>query len=194
MAHNKIRSITVYCGSSTGTSCAYLESAIALGKYLAEEGIRLIYGGGQKGLMGQIADSCLEHGGEVVGIIPEFMVDLEWAHTGLTELELVKTMSDRKERLLALGDAVIILPGGIGTLEEFAEVLSWSQLHIHTKAIAFLNVENYYDDFFRFFQHIVDEGFSPANTARLFLVNKDIASLMEEIEDFKHHGIVKTTS
>lgn len=171
-----------------------MESARTLGALFAEHEIELVYGGGQKGLMGEVANSCLNANGKVIGIIPEFMVDLEWAHTGLTTLHLVDTMTQRKEMLLEMGDGILCLPGGAGTLEEFAEILSWSQLHIHYKPLGFLNVENYYDSFFTFFDHMVQEGFCPANTKDLFLVDTDPQRLLEKMANFEHHGIPKVTS
>lgn len=191
---DKLSTITVYCGSSTGAKDSYLEAARSLGELLAAEGIELIYGGGQKGLMGEIANSCLQANGQVTGIIPEFMVDLEWAHTGLTRLYLVDTMTQRKEKLLELGAGIIVLPGGVGTLEEFAEILSWSQLHIHHKPLAFLNIERYYDKFFEFFDHMVKEEFCPANTRDLFIISEDPRELLDLMANFEHHGLPKVTS
>ncbi len=185
---NRLPAITVYCGSSAGVRPIYQEEAIRLGQILAQEGIRMIYGGGQKGLMGQVADSCLQAGGEVIGIIPHFMIEREWAHTGVTELKEVETMSERKEQMLALGSGSIALPGGLGTLEEFSEVLSWSQLLIHRKPVGILNTAHYYDHFLDFFRHMVKEGFVSQETSDLLIVDESPEALLQKMADFHHNG------
>src|SRR5215203_2847364 len=129
----QLRKICVFCGSSSGSRPIYQETTRRLGSLLAESGIGLVYGGAHRGLMGILADSTLAAGGEVTGVIPQSLVDLEIAHTGLTELHVVRSMHERKQRMADLSDAFIAMPGGFGTLEEFCEVLTWNQLGIHSK-------------------------------------------------------------
>ena len=192
MTAHKISSLTVYCGSSPGKKPVYQKAAKDLGIFLAQNNIKLIYGGGQRGLMGTLADSCMEAGGQVMGIIPDFMVELEWAHPGIQDLKIVSSMTARKDMLLKEADAIIVLPGGIGTLEEFSEVLSWSQLGLHQKPIGFYNVEGFYDSFLTFLNHMIAEGFCPPSTLDLILVEEDLPTLFSRMSDFVHHGQKKT--
>lgn len=154
-----IRTVCVYCGSGPGARPAYAETARQLGALLAREGIGLVTGGGKVGLMGVIADAVLETGGQAVGIIPQALLDREVGHTGLTELVVVQTMHERKALMAARADAVIALPGGLGTLEEITEMLTWAQLGIHSKPCGLLNVAGYYDALVRFLDHAVAERF-----------------------------------
>ncbi|GAA4364691.1 TIGR00730 family Rossman fold protein [Hymenobacter saemangeumensis] len=140
-----MQSIAVYCGSSSGANPIYTEQAQALGAALAARGLTLVYGGGRVGLMGTIADAVLAHGGAVVGVIPDFLANKELAHTGCTELHVVKSMHERKLLMAERADAFIAMPGGYGTLEELFEVLTWGQLGLHHKPIGLLNVAGYYD-------------------------------------------------
>lgn len=140
-----MKSIAVYCGSSPGNNPAHREAAKRLGRRMAEDGITLIYGGGSIGLMGMIADAILRHGGRAIGVIPRFLDDYELGHSHLTELIVVETMHERKQRMIDLAEAFIALPGGFGTLEELAEVLAWSQLGLHNAPCGVLNVNGYYD-------------------------------------------------
>lgn len=187
-----IHSAAVYCGSSDGRRPHYAEAAEALGRLLARRGIALIYGGGQRGLMGHLADAALAEGGRVTGVIPRFMMELEWGHPGVTELILTESMTERKQKMFELADAVIALPGGVGTLEEFSEIVSWSQLLLHRKPIAFLNTDGYYDLFFRFAEHMAEEGFCPQSTLELWLSEQDPGLLLDKMAAFHHHGRVKT--
>ncbi len=188
MTSRKISSLTVYCGSSPGKKPVYQKAAEDLGSFLAKNKIKLIYGGGQRGLMGALADSCMKDGGRVMGIIPDFMVDLEWAHPDIQDLKIVSSMTARKELLLNEADAIMVLPGGIGTLEEFSEVLSWSQLGLHKKPIGFYNVEGFYDSFLTFLNHMIDEGFCPISSLDLILVDEDLPTLFSRMATFVHHG------
>ena len=154
-----LKSLCVYCGSSPGLHVSYLEAAKAFGHLIAAEGITLIYGGGNVGLMGALADSALHAGGKVIGVIPERMVAWEVAHHGLTELHRVGSMHERKLKMAELADAFVALPGGVGTLEEIFEVLTWTQLGIHSKPCAFLDVEQYYAGLFRFLDHMAEQRF-----------------------------------
>ena len=140
-----LQRLCVFCGSSLGMQSAYVQAAQELGRVLSQHGIGLVYGGGEVGLMGTLADSCLSNGGRVVGVMPRGLVEKEIAHAGLTQLRVVESMHERKALMADLADAFVALPGGYGTWEEFCEVLTWSQLGLHRKACALLNVNGYYD-------------------------------------------------
>ena len=148
----EIKNITVFCGARTGNDPIYIKSAYELGEHLAKSGIGLVYGGGAVGLMGAVANGALDNGGKVTGVIPQFLVDREMAHEKVQHMEIVQTMHKRKELMEALGDAVISLPGGAGTLEEFFEVFTWGQ-------IGLLNAGGFYDELLRLFGKLIDEGF-----------------------------------
>ena len=151
--------ICVFCGTNTGSRPAYGAAARKLGQVLAEEGIELVYGGASVGIMGELADSVQEHGGHVTGIIPQQLMEKEAAHTGIRNLIVVASMHQRKSQMADLSDGFIALPGGIGTLEGFFEILTWGQLGIHAKPSAILNVEGYFDGLTGFLDHAVREGF-----------------------------------
>ncbi|TDM03619.1 TIGR00730 family Rossman fold protein [Macrococcus carouselicus] len=153
-----MKSVAVFCGSRSGAEI-YTHQAQSLGRYLAENHIRLIYGGGNVGLMGTIADSVLEHGGEVIGVIPQFLCDKEVAHDRLTELHIVGTMHDRKKMMADLSDGFIMMPGGAGTLEEFFEIFTWAQLNLHNKPIGVYNIEGYYQTLRQMLTEMHDKGF-----------------------------------
>ncbi|MEP7186118.1 MAG: TIGR00730 family Rossman fold protein [Rhodanobacter sp.] len=155
----KIKSLCVYCGSSSGNRPEYTEQARAFGTEMARRGLTLVYGGGKVGLMGTLADAVLAAGGEVVGVIPRQLVELEVAHPGLTELQVVETMHQRKTRMYELSDGFVALPGGFGTMDEMFEMLTWAQLGLHRYPCAFLNVRNYYRSLSTMMGHMVDEGF-----------------------------------
>ena len=154
-----LKSLCVYCGSSPGLRASYIETAVAFGRLIASEHIILIYGGGNVGLMGALADSALQAGGEVIGVIPERLVAKSIAHNGLTKLHCVESMHERKLKMAELADAFIALPGGVGTIEEIFEVFTWTQLGFHSKPCAFLNVEQYYDPLFQFLDHMAEQRF-----------------------------------
>ncbi|NKQ10307.1 LOG family protein [Pseudomonas sp. SST3] len=154
-----LQSICIFCGASTGANPIYREAAIAMGQTLAENGIRLIYGGGAVGLMGVVADAAMAAGGEVIGIIPRSLKELEIGHTGLTRLEVVDGMHARKARMAELSDAFIALPGGLGTLEELFEVWTWGQLGYHSKPLGLLDTNQFYSKLSHFLDHLVEEGF-----------------------------------
>jgi len=159
-----MRRICVFCGSSSGNDPAYAALAHSVGEGLARRGIVVVYGGGRVGLMGVVADSALDAGGEVIGVIPQDMVDRELAHRGATELRIVGTLHERKAVMAELSDAFIALPGGLGTLEELAEVISWAQLGLHAKPIGLLGVGGYWADLLRWLDGAVAAGFvAPAN-------------------------------
>lgn len=154
-----VRSICVFCGSQSGHDSAYAEAAGAFGRLLAERGIRVVYGAGNVGLMGVLADAALAAGGQVIGVIPQRLVDRELAHTRLTELRIVTSMHERKALMAELSDAFVALPGGLGTYEELFEVLTWSQLGIHNKPCGCLNVRGYFTPLAAMLDHAVSEGF-----------------------------------
>jgi uncharacterized protein (TIGR00730 family) len=174
----KIRSLCVYCGSSGAVAAAYRGAASALGAQLAETGIELVFGGGRVGLMGLLADAALARGGRVTGIIPARLRDAELAHPALTELVTVDTMHTRKALMAERADAFAILPGGIGTLDETFEILSWKQLGLHDKPVFLVDVEGYWTPLRRLLDHIVDNGFALPETHKLLRVVPTVAALM----------------
>lgn len=151
--------LCVFCGSQMGANGLYRQAATVLGHFLVRQGYGLVYGGGHIGLMGVIADAVLASGGEVIGVIPESMVAREWAHTGVTRLEVVSGMHERKARMAALADAFIALPGGYGTFEELFEIITWAQLGMHRKPIGLLNVAEYFHPLAALVQQALAEGF-----------------------------------
>src|SRR5215471_20948929 len=151
--------ICVFCGSNLGFDAVYRDAATTLGGLLVDRGIGLVYGGGNIGLMGVLADTMLAHGGNVIGVIPESLLAKEVGHQGVTELRIVKSMHERKALMADLSDGFIALPGGYGTFEEFCEVVTWSQLGLHAKPCGVLNVAGYYDSLLGLFDHSVREGF-----------------------------------
>ncbi len=172
-----IGSLCVFCGSSVGSRPAYIGAAISLGKVLAEQKIRLVYGGGRVGLMGAVADSALQAGGEVVGVIPEHLVAREVAHQGLSDLRIVRSMHERKALMAELSDGFVALPGGLGTLEEFFEVWTWGQLGLHRKPYALLNVNGFYDPLVQFIDQLVEQKFVRPEHRRMLIVESDVAML-----------------
>jgi uncharacterized protein (TIGR00730 family) len=160
--------IAVFCGSRAGASPAYAETAAALGAALARRGCELVYGGAHVGLMGVVADAALAHGGRVTGVIPASMVDRELAHRGITDLRIVGGMHERKALMASLADAFLVLPGGMGTLDELCEILTWAQLGLHAKPVGLLDVRDYWRGFLIFLDTAVNEGFlRAADRARL---------------------------
>ena len=173
-----MRSICVYCGSNAGSKPAYTERAIALGDRLARDGIRLVYGGGNVGLMGIVANAVLEAGGEVTGVIPQQLADWEVAHRGLTELQVVGSMHERKMRMFDLSDGFIALPGGFGTLDEMFEMLTWRQLGIGDKPCAFLDVDGFYAPLMGMIDRMVEERFLHADQRHDLWHGEDIDALL----------------
>lgn len=173
--------ICVFCGSSAGDRLAYTRAARELGGALARQGLGLVYGGGKVGLMGVLADAALEEGGEVIGVIPQALVDKELAHDGLTELRIVHSMHERKALMAELARAFIALPGGYGTLEEFCEILTWSQLGLHRKRCGLLNVEGFYDPFLAQIDRAVEAQFIPQQHRTLIQIAQDPAVLLQGV-------------
>ncbi len=157
--NRQLKRICVFCGTNPGSRPVYSSAARELGRVLAEQDIELVYGGASVGIMGELADSVQEHGGHVTGIIPQQLMEKEAAHTGIRNLIVVASMHQRKSQMADMSDGFVALPGGIGTMEGFFEVLTWGQLGIHAKPAAILNVEGYFDQLTGFLDHAVQEGF-----------------------------------
>ena len=179
-----VRSVCVFCGASIGSNPAYREAAVALGQTIARRGLTLVYGGGAVGLMGVVADAAMAAGGEVVGIIPQSLVDAEVGHTGLTRLEVVDGMHARKARMAELSDAFIALPGGLGTLEELFEVWTWGQLGYHAKPLGLLDVNGFYEKLGGFLDHIVEEGFVRPQHRAMLLLGQQPDELLDGMDTF----------
>jgi len=176
--------ICVFCGTNPGTRPAYGASARELGRVLAEQNIELVYGGASVGIMGELADAVHEHGGHVTGIIPQQLVEKEAAHTGIPNLIVVASMHQRKSQMADMSDGFIALPGGIGTLEGFFEVLTWGQLGIHTKPSGILNIEGYFDQLTGFLDHAVEEGFLTEAHRDAILVDTEPRQLLDRMRAF----------
>lgn len=174
-------SIAVFCGSSSGNDPVYVAAARAMAAALVERDVRLVYGAGSVGLMGEVADEVLRLGGEVLGVIPQFLVDMEVGHTGLTELIVTETMHERKLAMAEASDAFIAMPGGIGTLEEIIEVFTWTQLGIHRKHCGLFNVNGYYDHLIRLLDHMVDQRFLKAAHASMMQQGADAGALVDGV-------------
>ena len=179
-----MRRICVFCGSNAGARSEYAEAARALAAVLAERKLGIVYGGGNVGLMGVLADAALERGGEVTGVIPRTLVHKEVAHRGVTELLIVETMHERKALMNDLSDAFIALPGGFGTLDEFFEVLTWSQLGFHGKPCALLNVAGYYDRMLAMLDHAVAERFLRPTHRELVIADTVPSRLLQRLSAF----------
>ena len=180
-----MKSICVFAGSAQGSKDSYSRSAKDLGLEIAKRNFSMVYGGGSKGLMGIVADAVLEGGSSVTGIITEKLHDVEVGHENLTSLEVVSTMHERKARMAELSDAIISLPGGVGTWEEFFEALAWNQLGIYSKPIILYNVEGYYSKLFEFTEYSVQEGFLPHTTHEELFISESLEEIFEFIESFK---------
>ena len=179
-----MKKVCVYCGSRSGRRPEYSHAARSLAKALTRRGIGLVYGGASVGIMGEIADAVLAGGGEVIGVIPQALVDNEVAHNGLTELKVVASMHERKQVMMDLSDGFIALPGGLGTQEELFEVLTWSQLGLHKKPCGLLNVEGYYDKLCSFLDHAVEEQFVKTYHREMLLVEDSPEKLLALMEAF----------
>jgi uncharacterized protein (TIGR00730 family) len=176
-----MKRICVFCGSSTGTLPIYRETALTVGRLLAERGIAVVYGGGHVGLMGAVADGALEAGGKVTGIIPRSLMERELGHDGLTDLHVVGTMHERKAMMAEMSDAFIALPGGFGTYEEFFEVVTWSQLGVHRKPCGLLNLNGFYDALLALCDHATSQGFIRTVDRSLVIADADPKRLIETI-------------
>jgi uncharacterized protein (TIGR00730 family) len=177
--------VCVFCGSSPGARPLYVRAARELGGILARRGLALVYGGAKVGTMGQLAQSALDAGGHVIGVIPRALVDLEVAHTGLPDLRIVDSMHERKALMADLSDAFVALPGGLGTIEEFFEVLCWSQLGLHAKPCGLLNVGGYYDRLTAFLDHTVEEQFVRASHRDRIVVERDVDAMLDALARYR---------
>jgi len=175
-------SICVYCGSREGASAAVRAAARALGAALAERGWRLVYGGGRVGIMGIVADAALAGGGAVTGIIPRFLEDREQGHTELTELIRTGSMHERKQRMFEASDGFLVLPGGIGSLDEMIEVMTWRQLGLHDKPIVVLDLDDYWAPLFGLFDHVIGHGFAPPRIHDLYAAARDVDQALDLLE------------
>lgn len=191
-----MKRICVFCGSNAGQNPVYRSEAEKLGRLLAARGIELVYGAGNIGLMGAIADACLEAGGTVIGVIPEALMGKEVAgravdHRALTRLEVVDSMHTRKARMAALADGFIALPGGFGTFEEFCEILTWGQLGFHVKPMGLLNVNGFYDPLLAMFERAVSDGFLRAQNRAMALADTDIEGLLRQMTNYHPEPVSK---
>ncbi len=177
-----LRSVCVFCGSNPGDLPAFTAAARELGSTLARRGINVVYGGGNVGLMKEVADAALQEAGRVVGVIPSALADRELAHGKLSDLRIVASMHERKALMADLSDAFIALPGGLGTLEEIFEVVAWAQLRFHHKPCGLLNVASYYDELLTFLDHAVSSGFMKRAHRQLLFDDSDIPRLLEKLD------------
>jgi uncharacterized protein (TIGR00730 family) len=177
-----MNSICVYCGSSVGSREEYAQAAAEVGRLLAERGLRIVYGAGNIGLMGVLADAALQAGGDVIGVIPQALVARELAHDGVSELRIVDSMHERKALMADLSDAFLALPGGFGTFEELCEMLTWLQLGIHQKPCGLLNTLGYYDHLIAMFDRAVEDRFLRPQHRELLIVDDQPASLLERLQ------------
>jgi uncharacterized protein (TIGR00730 family) len=183
--------LCVFCGSSVGSNPAFAEAARVLGHELAARGIGVVFGGGNVGLMGVLADAALAAGGEVIGVIPHGLVSRELAHQRVTRMHVVDSMHQRKALMAELSDGFIALPGGFGTLEEFCEVVTWTQLGLHAKACGLLNVAGYYDGLLSFLAHALKEEFLRPTHFEIVVAGSDPVSLLERVLDWRAPAVAK---
>jgi uncharacterized protein (TIGR00730 family) len=186
-----VKRVCVYCGSSSGALEEYAGAARSLGAAIARRGLGLVYGGGRVGLMGAVADAAAQNGGEVIGVITHALVKFEVAHHGLKDLRVVDTMHQRKALMAELSDAFIAMPGGFGTLEEVAEVITWTQLGIHEKPVGLLNTAAYYDPLLAFFDRAVEQKFVRAALRSSIVTSGDVEELLERVVNAGEPGMVK---
>ena len=180
-----MKRLAIYCGSATPTDPSYMTEARAVGRGLAERGIGVVYGGGRLGLMGAVADAALDAGGEVVGVIPQALVDLEVAHRGLTDLHVVETMHQRKQAFTDLADGFVTLPGGTGTMDELWEALSWAQLGYHAKPVGLLNTAGFYNGLIAFWATMSEVGFVRPQHVELLIVADTLDVLLDRMAAFR---------
>jgi len=180
-----LKSVCVYCGSSPGLLSSYVGTARIVGRRLAAENIRLVYGGGNVGLMGALADAALEEGGEVVGVIPEDLFAKEVAHTRLTKLHRVRTMHERKSKMTELADAFVALPGGVGTMEEIFEMITWTQIGFQSKPCAFLDVDGFYAPLFAFLDRMTEHRFLRPEQRNALIIGTDIDDVLMRLRDYR---------
>ncbi|WP_416464918.1 TIGR00730 family Rossman fold protein [Sphingomonas sp. VDB2] len=185
-----MKRLAVYCGSATPADLTYIDAARHVGRTLAERGIGVVYGGGRLGLMGAVADAALEAGGEVIGVIPEALVGAEVAHRGCTELHVVQTMHQRKQLFTDLSDGFVTLPGGVGTMDELWEAISWAQLGYHSKPVGLLNVAGFYDQLIGFNRQMMEAGFIRAQHAGILIHEDSIEALVDAMAAYQPHETI----
>ena len=185
-----MKRLAVYCGSATPADPVYVETARAVGTALAMRGIGVVYGGGRLGLMGAVADAALAAGGEVIGVIPQALVDAEVAHRGCTELRVVANMHERKAAFTDLSDGFLTLPGGVGTMDELWEAVSWAQLGYHEKPVGLLNVAGFYDGLIAFNRHMIETGFVRAQHAAILIVDNVLDTLLAKMAAYQPHDTI----
>ncbi len=185
--HNGLKRIAVYCGSATPADPIYVETAAMVGRTLARRGIGIVYGGGRLGLMGAVADAALAEGGEVIGVIPTALIAAEVAHRGCTQLHEVANMHERKALFTDLADGFITLPGGVGTMDELWEAISWAQLGYHQKPVGLLNVEGFYDGLIAFNQTMIETGFIRPAHAGILIAGDSLDPLLERMSAYVPH-------
>lgn len=184
-----MKSIAVFCGSSTGNNPKFIETAKEVGKILAQQKITLVYGGAQIGIMGALANAVLEHNGQVIGVIPKFLTNKEIVHQELTELHEVKTMHERKLLMNEKSDAVMALPGGFGTLEELFEMVTWSQLGLHQKPIGILNIDGFYDHLLAFIDHTLSQELMTTANRKLIIDATDPSDLLHQMREYQPQDV-----
>ncbi|MBB5018494.1 hypothetical protein HNQ59_001783 [Chitinivorax tropicus] len=177
-----MKKVCVFCGSRSGKNPAYKAAARALGEALARRGLALVYGGGNVGLMGEIADAALAAGGEVIGVIPDFLMEKELGHGGCTELHVVDSMHTRKAMMADLADAFIAMPGGFGTFDELFEIVTWCQVGVHAKPIGLLDVEHYFDPLIKMVEYAIDEDFARQDNRSLLIVRDEVETLLDALK------------
>ncbi|MGM5471032.1 TIGR00730 family Rossman fold protein [Flavobacteriaceae bacterium LMO-SS05] len=188
---NTLTSIAIFCGSSEGNDTSIISQAIKLGETLAQQQITLVYGAAKIGVMGKVAQGALNHNGKVIGVIPEFLKKKEVVHLGLHKLISTKNMHQRKLKMHELSDGFIALPGGLGTLEELFEIVTWAQLGLHQKPIGLLNINGFYNDLISMLETMVVKGFLKMENLELIIVDDKIDSLLEKMRDFKPTQVPK---
>lgn len=186
-----LQRICVYCGSNSGASAKYADTARELAAVLVDRNLELVYGGADKGIMGVIADAVLQLGGKVHGVIPTMLCEKELAHQGLTELHIVASMHERKTMMAALADGFVALPGGYGTLEEIIEIITWGQLRFHDKPCGLLNVDGYYDHLLSYLDHAVQEGFLKPENRGMLLSDATATGLLQRFDRYEAPRIGK---
>ena len=188
-----MQKICVYCASNSGIRDVFAEAARELAAALVEQEYELVYGGGSTGIMGVLADSVLAQGGKVYGVIPELLLHKEVEHAGLTELHVVASMHERKSKMASMSDAFIALPGGLGTLEEISEILTWGQLRVHEKPVGIINVDGYFDALLAYLDNAEAEGFLRAECRQMLCCAEDAAELFEQFRSYKAPTVDKWT-
>jgi uncharacterized protein (TIGR00730 family) len=185
-----LKALAVYCGSATPSDPIYIDAARHVGSALAQREITVVYGGGRLGLMGAVADAALEAGGKVIGVIPEALVGAEVAHRGCTELHVVKNMHERKAAFTDLSDGFVTIPGGVGTMDELWEAISWAQLGYHNKPVGVLNVAGFFDQLVAFNRHMINVGFIREQHAGIMIVDEAIDPLVDQMVGYVPHKTI----